>query len=158
MRAGYGKKLSNSVVALMIVATSPVFTQARERDDFVIGPTNAVWKSGVVSENEHANHVNYVKPQWSLDGRLLSFETVANRQRLLHVYDIEEKNCLELLSASAGGNGLSLSVPGRRNKSRATANFDLDWSQKKADRLVFVGGGDLGHFGVFKVDFYILLL
>lgn len=94
------------------------------------------------------NQVNYVKPQWSPDGSALTFETLARRERRLHVHVFADGVSHELRSRRENRSATG----GRRMPTAsALANFDATWSSR-GDMVAYVGSGALGYFGLYIVD------
>lgn len=107
-----------------------------------------------VAEGETARESassNYVKPHWSPDARMLSFETLKDKQRRLFVYDAAKGVANEVVSAaSASSSSAYLSTS--RGSSRAVANFDLTWARSGSGFFAYVGSGSQGYFGLYYMD------
>lgn len=99
------------------------------------------------------SRANYVKPSWSPDGRVLAFETMADKQRRLFVHNVESGASREIRSSDGGG-GISLEgmaqSPYASMGSAAVANFDLTWSPQSDQRFGFVGSGSAGFYGIYS--------
>ena len=101
-----------------------------------------------------ASKANYVKPVWSPDGRVLAFETVANKQRRLFVYIPDSGESHEILSTKAGQSfspeAMMAQSPYASLGSAPVANFDLTWSVGSDQRFAYVGSGTAGYYGIYS--------
>ena len=118
--------------------------------EFSTVASHTVWAAGYSEETGH--QANYVKPKWSPDGRLISFEIVANKQRRLFVHNTAQGSSFEIDSQATSSAGGPFLMGGASQPTKAVANFDLDWFAGQAGKLVFVGSGNKGHFGLYGMD------
>lgn len=94
--------------------------------------------------------LNALKPQWSPDGRFLSFETSSEHNHGLWVYDLETGQITELISKKAvsGTHDAPSSSFLSMGAERAVANHTATWSAD-SQRIAYVGSGSAGHWGLY---------
>jgi|GEM_PF-2256950 len=132
------------LLAGLVATTAPAGAGAR----FSAIETRTVAEGETARESASSN---YVKPHWSPEARMLSFETLKDQQRRLFVYDAAKGAANEVVS-TASSSSSSPFLPGSRRSSRAVANFDLTWARSGSGFFAYVGSGSQGYFGLYYMD------